>query len=149
MAQFAKNITPNSRWLGLRRLRKGYKANPFHLQNRLGNPIAFKKKAQAVAQYLAKDHWNSTADPTAPVKLTNVIPSVYYEFDDITPEEIWSAKNRLKYCKAPGPDGVENERWLYLAYHNIELLLQLFNEWWHTQIIPDEVKLAQIIQIYR
>ena len=63
-------------------------------------------------------------------------------------ELIWAIA-KLKYDKAPGPDGIPIECFKAMAEEQLQFYLDLFNDWLEGSEIPPEVTQAQVILLYK
>ena len=54
-----------------------------------------------------------------------------------------------KKGKAPGPDGVVMEFLKWLDSDNREELLNLFNHWWQTKSVPEELYFARVVSRFK
>ena len=71
------------------------------------------------------------------------------EWNAITMEELETAMEKLKNRRAPGTDGLNMELFKYGSQKLKRRLIQLFNDIWSLGYIPNDWKIAKIINIYK
>ena len=65
---------------------------------------------------------------------------------------MWELKrvvNKLKRRKAAGPDGVPMELIKELDEGIMERVLEVLNQWWREEIIPEDVLKARVVLIFK
>ena len=99
------------------------------------------------ARYFASEHWKPL-----PPQLTACAPPIYpetMEYGQFTIEELNTVIDSLKTNKAGGPDELISEMFKDLDDVNRPRLLQLYNEIYHTEHIPDHFNEALVVQLYK
>ena len=56
---------------------------------------------------------------------------------------------KLKNNKAPGPDGIPMDWIKTLDQDNRGGILEIINDWWQGEEIPDEILQARVVHIYK
>lgn len=57
MRTIRKELDPRDRWMGIRRLKEGYKPQPYHRKTRQGEHIKLEQRAQETANFFGKEQW--------------------------------------------------------------------------------------------
>jgi hypothetical protein len=143
------NLDLRDRWLGIRRLRKGYQAKPYQIHDMHGRPVPLTKRAEAAADYLEHSHWHSAPGPPHTHRASPLLPPSTYNLGPLTLEELDAAIHRTKPRKAPGHDGIKNEYWRILDSESRQAVLPLLNQGWDTGHIHRETALAKVVQIFK
>ena len=60
-----------------------------------------------------------------------------------------SYQNKLKNNKSPGPDGIPVEFFKRMNEENMTIVLDILNECWRNEIMPDEMELAELVTLYK
>ena len=99
------------------------------------------------ATFFGTEHWKPR-----PREITATPPLLYdtaYEEGAFTLDELNEAIDTLKPNKAGGPDDIITELTKDLDAHNRTELLQIYNDIYHTETIPDHFNEAMVVQIYK
>ena len=99
------------------------------------------------ATFFATEHWKPR-----PKEITATPPLLYdtaHEEGAFTLEELNDAIDTLKPNKAGGPENIITELMKDLDAHNRTALLQLYNDIYNTETIPDHFNEAMVVQIYK
>ena len=71
------------------------------------------------------------------------------EAADLTEEEFVDAVRRLKRGKATGPDGIPVEFFKNLNEEGLNVILDILNDCWKNEVLPDEMELAELVTLYK
>ena len=146
----SKDLDIRDRWLGIRKLKEGYKPQPYH-RTKHGKHVNMNSRAEANAEHLAKEQWGKpTQDsteytPFASNKIAN--ETIKMEIGEITTEELEARLRKFKRRKAPGPDGIPMEQ--EMERESKAVILKILNHWWQEQKVPEELLQARVVLIYK
>ena len=152
----SKELDVRDRWAGIRALKKDYNPTPYNRKDKQGKIVAQKDRAETAAKFLAENQWGKTATVNT-VKFNNVDivrqrrnnTRDFLAARPMTLEDVEHAVDKLKRHKAPGPDQTPIELFKELTYTNKTKLVDMMNEWWDTESIPEEALLARVVLIYK
>ena len=118
------------------------------MKSRDGKHTPLSQRAEAIAEYLEKDHWANTTNDGNPCQ------EKIYEFNnanesDFTLEELKQVLKSAKNDKQPGPDELIMELLKWLNNENKLRLLDLINGWWRGKNPPEELFSARVVPIYK
>ena len=57
--------------------------------------------------------------------------------------------DKLKNNKSPGPDGLPVEFYKLLDEAGLELVLDILNDCWTNETMPEEMELAELVTLYK
>ena len=164
ISTMAAELDQRDQWLGIKRLRQGYRPRGYEKISKEGHPIPTCQQAEAMASHLEQTQWGPDAVDQSPASfLKNPDDPHYYitqaearyagapkyNIDPFTPEEVDAAIKQLKKGKAPGPDGLKSETLKCLSDVNRPLVVSLMNVWWYTKRLPDDELEAAVIPIFK
>ena len=72
-----------------------------------------------------------------------------YNTAPITLEELRTIIKKLKRHNTPGPDEIPTEALKEMNDNNLSIILDIINEWWEQEQIPDEAMNARVVLIYK
>ena len=154
----SKDLDVRSQWLGLRQLKKTYTGNPFSRKTANGKHISMNQRANETAKFLATKIWSGDRVPRGEhgqeVWPPEEYPNLYEQTlgIDVGPiriDELMRAIRKMKRRKAPGPDQVPIELFKEMYSHNLAEILNLLNEWWEKEEVPEEILLARVVLIFK
>ena len=61
-----KDLDVRDRWLGIKQMKRGFRAQPYIRKDKDGNVVNFQKQAEAAADYLEQVQWK---EPVARAKI--------------------------------------------------------------------------------
>ena len=117
-----------------------------------GLPASSSNRANILADHLQNKQWASSPLPVEPTitygdnPLSNP-PEINCE--DYTIEEFYAAIESSKPRKTPGPDQIPADHWKLLDADNRAHLLDAINSFANTGILPDSLKLANVVLIHK
>ena len=125
------------------------------MKDKEGRHIPFDRRAQAAAEYLGTVFWGGGAE-TLPTNTESPTPNPRIVTEDLhmnlnlisMAELIW-AVGKLKRRKAAGPDGLPVDCYKEMSKEQLELVLQMLNEWLEGTPTPEELTCAQIILLHK
>lgn len=152
-------------FMGIRNLKRNFQGIPLGLNNLDKKHVPLHARAETAADFLANTIWSHPASPPAP---GGCAPPAAGEragrekgkdkihtqelgmaTGKITMTELAWAINKLKRAKAAGPDGVPTDCYKEMDRHQLQIVLDMLNEWWETGHIPTEATQANVILLYK
>ena len=155
------NENPNDKnkkdlWRAVKNLRSKYTPKYIQMRNREGKLVPLNKRAETIAEYLEKEHWNNPPSEGVPrrpreEKVTPPREQALTEAQRAPFElaELNLALKKAKKGKEPGPDGIRMELLKWLNATNRAELLATLNQWWEEKVAPEELYYARIATIYK
>ena len=130
MHTISSQLDIRDRWMGIRQLKQGYQPQPYYRRSREGKHVHYGSRAEATAEYLAKDHWGKKEDYIATVLPTTKIinETLAFKIDDITVEEIQHRIKKFKRRKSPGPDTVPMELFMEMDTDSLKIVCDIVNK---------------------
>ena len=108
------------------------------------------EKAETAAQHLEEIFWG-LGDKGAEEKedkKERIIKAIYkYQTEEITLEELRETIKKFKRRKATGPDEIPMEAFKEMDDENLQKIVDLLNEWWENENIPEETLEARVVLI--
>ena len=142
------SINTKERWAWVKMLRKGYTAKPIKLTDPSGQPVPLDSQATAFANYLSGSHWGPPPPFTAPSR-PPLYPPAPLPLTEFTLKELCDAIYQAKRSKATGPDAIPAELLKELDRLSLNILLELLNLIWTTATVPEDWKLARVVEIFK
>ena len=136
---------PQQNWLAIKNLRRTF--IPRFSKRGLEKGSLLASFPNDCATFFATEHWKPR-----PRDITATPPLLYEranEEGEFTLEELNAAIDTLKPNKAGGPDDIITELMKDLDATNRTALLQLYNDIYNTETIPDHFNEAMVVQIYK
>ena len=128
----------------IKRIRSEYRQRPVSLKNQEAKPTSSSNQAQSFAEHLSKQQWappqhryTGSHEPILHNAGVDQSPITLSEMDYALAK---SAKNR-----AAGIDLIPTQAWQWLDADNRTYLLNLLNDAWTSQSIPQEWQTALVI----
>ena len=118
------------------------------MKNKDGIHVPLNKRAEAIADYLEKEHWTNYEN-NGQQDHTLLNPNITCDDNPFPIVELDEAIKLSKNNKQPGPDNIIMELLKWLNKENREQLLLLFNQWWTHHDAPSEVFLARVVPIFK
>lgn len=69
--------------------------------------------------------------------------------EEFTTEQLEKIIQRMKRNKAPGPDGIKNEAWIYCNWEVIEELTNIINKCWPGCGFPESWRNGAVVPVYK
>ena len=136
------------KFLGITELRKPYQPVPYIFKTREGKRVNYQNRAEAAAKRLA-EIWSDTAEPSDTTGSKIVEENLGINTSDITMKELLSIIKKFKRRKAPGPDEIPMEVFKEMNRANLEEVLNILNQWWNEEEIPEEELQARVVWIFK
>ena len=149
-SEFEKGATQKEKWERIKTAKKNYTPTFTKMKDIRGNRVLPDKQADAKAEYLAEIQWKkpeATAKKTNPRKI--ITHNLHITENEITIRELKAMIKRLKKNKAPGPDKVTVELFKLLNIKNQKILLDMLNECWIKETIPEIMTEANVASLYK
>ena len=64
-------------------------------------------------------------------------------------DELIHVLKKFKNNKSPGPDGIPIEFFKILDARGLNIILDLLNDCWENNVMPDELELAEVVTLYK
>lgn len=146
------SIDIRNKWMGIKQMKSTYSPKPYEKQSSRGERLPFAHQAEAVATHLANDVWSIQHNDPPPSPRENRInqhpPS--YSTDPITLQELHSyLHHNAKKGRAPGVSGVPMDSLIFFNTENLNKVLQLLNQWWEQEALPQDLLLARVVSIFK
>ena len=135
-------------WKAVKDLRKKFVPQFVKMKNTNGVHVPLVKRAEAIAEYLASEHWKNEAQDAHP-REDKIVEDNEASTAFFTMSELNDAIKATKANKQPGPDGIIMELFKWLDLENKSLLLSLINSWWVNRAAPEELFMARVVPIYK
>ena len=153
--RISKEVDIRDQFMGSKQLRKEFTPIPLGMKDKEGRHIPFDRRAQAAAEFLGTVFWGGGAE-TLPTNTESPTPKPRIVTEDLhmnlnlisMAELIW-AVGRLKRRKAAGPDGLPVDCYKEMSKEQLELVLQMLNEWLEGTPTPEELTCAQITLLHK
>ena len=137
----------NNIWKAVKNLKGKFSPKFIQMQNKNGVLVQLKKRAEAIADYLKKQHWqNRTTDGSMRKTNTGFLRKMTEEQEaeskkrqrmQFTAERLDGAIKLTKKGKPPGSDGTRMELLKWLSGDNRRRLLNTINVWWKQREAPE------------
>ena len=75
--------------------------------------------------------------------------ALLYDIGEITLKELRDIIKRFKRRKSPGPDEILMKAYKEMDDECLRLVLELLNEWWRNEAIPEEMLRSRIVLIFK
>ena len=136
-------------WRAVKDMKRKYTPSYIKMKNKDGIHVPLNKRAEAIADYLEKEHWTNDENGDMPNNQHIGNSNIHCDDQPFAIEELNEAIKLSKNNKQPGPDNITMELLKWLDHENRNLLLILFNKWWIHQNAPPEVFLARVVPIFK
>ena len=139
-------------WSTLRKLKIGFRPNPYSRRDKHKKHIKLTDVADASARHLAEEQWGNTGE-----EHWKDIPEeriIIEELECISGElvvyEVADAIFKMKRRKAAGPDNIALELLKELSHVNVAELTNILNEWWtHPDQMDEELWQARVALLFK
>ena len=150
-----KDLDCRDQWMGIKRLKEQYQPNPYHRKTKEGTHIKKEERAKEAAKYLSKEQWGINEEikqqqQREGIRKDRIIEeNENYNTQEITLQELKQIIKKFKRRKAPGPDEIPMEIFKEMDDENLANTLELLNQWWKEEKIPEETLNARVVMIYK
>ena len=140
----SKDLDLRDRWLGIRNMKKVYQPVPYTQKDPAGRNVKVKDKAEGAAMFFETRIWQQSQTSTN--EFTG--PQIVTEQVSITLTELRQILRKFKRRKSPGPDEIPMEMFKEMDDDVLAHLLEILNEWWVNDNIPEEQLQSRIVLIF-
>ena len=149
----AEHQSTRDQWKGVAAIRTPYKPRTYELNDTQGKPVALKKQAKAMAEYLSTKHWGynkEEAELTAKIsngRINKKTPR--YHVPVITVPHVERILQQFKADKAPGPDYLEAELFKALPTEALQIITDHLSEWIETGTQETDQLKARVASLFK
>lgn len=122
-------------WKAVKGLKRKYVPRYIQMRNKEGKHVAPEDKAEAIADYLEKEHLHNEEMEEGPSR-AKISENANIVTDNFTLGELNKVLKSCKNNKQPGPDKVIMELIKWLNQDNKQIIPDLINEWWKEEKAP-------------
>jgi hypothetical protein len=130
----SKDIHKKGLWKAVKNLNGKFTPRYIQMRDRKGMLVSLTKRAEAIADYLEKEHWyNPQKEGESRLINSEKIceqENMEEQRQPFTEEELEDAIKLTKKGKEPGPDTIRMELIKWMDPQNKQALLATINEWW-------------------
>ena len=136
-------------------MKKDHKPIPYAIrktENGRKEIVKIKDKAEVAATHLENIFWGKTDEnpengpEVFPGKIVN--ENLKYRIEKLTLEELREIIKKTKRRKATGPDEIPMEAFKEMDDESLQKIIDLLNEWWENENIPEETLEARVVLIF-
>ena len=149
-----KDLDLRDKWLGIRFLKKQHSRKTYECADRFGRQVGFKDHATAAADYLEEVQWGTEEENNLfdrnEWRSTNCNQrNNGGNTSEFNLQEIREILRAMKRNKASGPDEIPMEVFKLMNDENLEVLVDIINEWWNQSTFPENLLNALVASLYK